>query len=186
MRTIVIVEGASDKAAVETLARCLGRDLLAERVVVEAIGGAHALRGYLRRLDHGAPARLAGLVDLAEARSFARALETDAAALEERGFFVCSTDLEDELIRALGADAVEGVIREMGELTSFRSFQKQPFHRGEPLVAQLHRFLGTHAGRKALYADALVEAGAPERVPPPLVKLLDYLAAQRRATSIST
>ena len=186
MRTIVIVEGASDKAAVETLARCLGRDLLADSVVVEAIGGAHALRGYLRRLDHGAAPRLAGLVDLAEAPSFARALETDAATLEERGFFVCSSDLEDELIRALGADAVEGVIHEMGELTSFRSFQKQPFHRGEPLVAQLHRFLGTHAGRKALYAEALVEAGAPERVPPPLVKLLDHLAAQRRATSIST
>lgn len=174
---IVVVEGESDKTALETLARCLGRDLAAERVRVEAIGGAHALREYLRRLGDRSALRLAGMVDLGEAPAVARALGIDVAALEEAGFFVCTTNLEDELIRAIGPHAVETVIREQGELSAFRSFQKQPFHRGRPLSAQLHRFMGTHSGRKAAYARALVEAGAPDRVPHPLSGLLEHIAS---------
>lgn len=193
MKTIVIVEGASDKAAVETLAGCLGRDLAAEGALVEAIGGAHAVGPYLQRLGHDGATLLAGLVDQAEAPRFARALERagagdglDATGLEKLGFFVCSTDLEDELIRALGARAVEMVVEEQGELRAFRSFQKQRAQRTKTLEAQLHRFIGTHAGRKTAYAAALVRAGAPERVPLPLARLLDHLARERRASSIST
>lgn len=183
MNLTVIVEGASDKAAVEALARFRGLDLASQSVLVEPIGGAHALGAYLRRLDGSKP-RLAGLVDLAEAPAFARALELarigtapDVAGLERLGFFVCSADLEDELIRVLGASAVEAVVEEQGELRSFRSFQKQPAHRGEAVDAQLHRFLGTHAGRKAAYARALIEAGVPDRVPPPLQRLLEHITA---------
>ena len=48
----------------------------------------------------------------------------DRARLEELGFFACETDLEDELIRALGVPAVEAVIEEQGELMSLRILQR--------------------------------------------------------------
>ena len=193
MKMVVLVEGVSDKAAVETLAGCLGRDLHAEGVVVEPIGGAHAVGTHLRRLRADEGAVVAGLVDEAEAPRVARALENaglgtgvDVSVLERLGFFVCSTDLEDELIRSLGAPRVEMVVEEQGELRPFRSFQRQRAQRSKSLEAQLHRFIGTHSGRKAAYAAALVRAGAPDRVPAPLMRLLDHIARQRRATSIST
>lgn len=163
---------------------------------MEPIGGAHAVGTYLRRLrqsDHRGPTLVAGLVDHAEAPRFARALESvgardgvDVSNLEELGFFICFTDLEDELIRALGARTVETVVAEQGELSAFRSFQKQRAQRTKTLEDQLHRFIGTHSGRKTAYAAALVRAGAPERVPPPLARLMDHLARDRRASSIST
>lgn len=42
LRAAVLVEGASDQAAVEALATRRGRDLAAEDVAVVAMGGAHA------------------------------------------------------------------------------------------------------------------------------------------------
>ena len=102
-----------------------------------------------------------------------------AAARTDRGprdrnedAFVCRPDLEAELIRAAGPENVVGVIEALGEQHSFHSFQRQPFQRGRPLEAQLHRFLGTHSGRKALYARALVDAVAEESLPTPLEQLL--------------
>jgi hypothetical protein len=35
--------------------------------------------------------------------------------MERHGFFVCTLDLEDELIRALGIEAVERIIEAEGE-----------------------------------------------------------------------
>src|SRR5215831_19195797 len=43
VRSVVVVEGQSDKVALETLARRLGRDLHAERVSVVPVGGAQAI-----------------------------------------------------------------------------------------------------------------------------------------------
>ena len=82
----------------------------------------------------------------------------DRARLEELGFFACETDLEDELIRALGAPAVESVIEEQGELVSWRILQRQPAQRTRTVEDQLHRFLGTRSGRKKIYAQLLVES----------------------------
>lgn len=194
MRTVVIVEGVSDKAAVEALARSLGRDLALAGVSVDAIGGAHAVGAYVERLtDGGGGPRLAGLCDLGEAAAFARALEraglgVDLAVdgLEQLGFFVCAVDLEDELIRALGPPGVEAVLEAQGELRSWRSFQRQPAQRERPVEAQLRRFMGTRSGRKALYARALVEAGAPDRVPPPLMRLLDHVVPVDKAAGRSS
>ena len=52
--------------------------------------------------------------------------------MERLGFYVCDADLEDELIRALGAAAVEEVIDAdlEDELESWRIFQQQPAWRG--------------------------------------------------------
>ena len=81
---------------------------------------------------------------------------------------MCDADLEDELIRALGTEAVERVVAETGELRALRTFQRQPAQRGRPPAAQLRRFLGTRSGRKIHYGRALVDALDLGDVPRPL------------------
>src|SRR4051794_8311094 len=110
--TVVLVEGASDQNALEALAERRGHDLAAAGVSVAAMGGATNIRSFVERFGpHGRGARLAGLCDAGEVGDFRRALEgaglgrnLDRAGMEALGFFVCDADLEDELIRALGAD----------------------------------------------------------------------------------
>ena len=84
------------------------------------------------------------------------------------GFLACDRDLEDELVRAVGAHAVEQLIAQEGELASLRSLQQQPAHRDRPVEQQLRRFFGSHSGRKALYAPLLVQALPPAAMPAPL------------------
>ena len=87
--------------------------------------------------------------------------------MERLGFFVCSEDLEDELIRALGAASVEAVVDAQGDLGSFRTLQKQPEWRGRSTEEQLRRFMGSGSGRKIRYAPLLVGALDLTRVPRP-------------------
>jgi hypothetical protein len=177
---LVIVEGASDQVALETLAARTGRDLQGLGTSIVAIGGAHAIRRFLEQLvARDGNVRVAGLCDAGQEGYFKRALEgaglgagLDREGMARLGFFVCVEDLEDELIRALGREAVEGVIEAQGELRSFRSFQRQPAQADVAVPAQLRRFMGTHAGRKAQYARALVEALDLARVPEPLSRVL--------------
>jgi hypothetical protein len=91
--------------------------------------------------------------------------------MERLGFVACVEDLEDELIRALGADAVIDVVRQRGELRSFGSLTRQPEWRGRPVEQQLRRFLG-NASRKITYAPRLVEGLDPTALPRPLVEVL--------------
>ncbi len=176
MRTVLLVEGLSDRVAVEALAARRGRDLEAEGVAVVSIEGAGNIRAALDRFGpQGLGVEVAGLYDAGEEEWFRRALEhagfgsgLGRPELERLGFFVCVEDLEDELIRALGAPAVEAVVAEQGELRPFRTLQKQPAQRGWTIEAQLKRFLGTHSGRKAQYAEALVQALDLDRAPRPL------------------
>lgn len=171
--TAVLVEGWSDQAALETLARRRGRDLQAEGIVVIPIGGATNLLKFAQALGpQGLGLRLAGLYDVAEERHIQRALARAGTAAA--GFFVCNADLEDELIRALGTAAVEQVLDADGELASFRRFQDQPAQRGRDPQAQLRRFMGTRAGRKIRYGALLVDALDLNRVPGPLDQVLAY------------
>ena len=173
---VVLVEGISDQIAVETLAARRGRDLGAERVVVVPIGGAHAFARYLTQLGPaGAGLRLSGLCDVGEENIVRRGLASAGigaprtrADMEQLGFYVCVEDLEDELIRAIGAARVEALIDSQGDLGSFRSLQRQPEWRGQPVVAQLRRFLGSGARRKLRYARLLAGAVDLERLPHPL------------------
>lgn len=176
-RTAVLVEGSSDRAAVETLARRRGRDLLSEGVRVVAMGGATNLRYYLDVLGpKGEGVRLTGLCDAGEEGHFRRGLEVQTRAEMERiGFFVCQADLEEELIRALGVAGVEEVIEAAGESGSFRRLQAQPAQRKRSVEAQLHRFMGSQSGRKTLYARLLVEALELDRVPRPLDGVLSHV-----------
>ena len=168
---VVLVEGVSDQAALEALAARGGRDLDAEGIAIVPLGGATSIGRFLKLFGpQGLGLRLAGLCDAGEEPYFRRSLEL--AGLGSSAFHVCEADLEDELIRALGADSVQQVVEEQGELRSFRTFQKQPAQRERTVEQQLRRFLGTHSGRKAQYARALVEHLDPARVPRPLELLL--------------
>ncbi|MFF1682274.1 TOPRIM nucleotidyl transferase/hydrolase domain-containing protein [Streptomyces sp. NPDC058256] len=168
---VVLVEGVSDQAALEALATRRGRDLDAEGIAIVPLGGATSIGRFLKLFGpQGLGLRLAGLCDVGEEPYFRRSVKQ--AGLTFSAFYVCEADLEDELIRALGADSVQQVVEEQGELRSFRTFQKQPAQRERTVEQQLRRFLGTHSGRKAQYARALVEHLDPARVPRPLELLL--------------
>ncbi len=179
-RKVVLVEGISDKLAVEALAERRGRDLEAERVAVLAIGGAHAIG---KVLDHYGPNglgfRLAGLCDAREERHVARALEhagfgsgLTRDAMESLGFYVCDVDLEDELVRSVGAEGVEDLIEAQGEWLSFQRFRRQLEKRRLSRLRQLHGFMWN---RKIRYAPLLVRALDLAQVPRPLDRVLAHV-----------
>jgi len=180
---VVLVEGISDQLALQTLAARLGRNLAAEGIAVEPMGGAHRIASFLERLGpRGEDVELAGLCDVGEEREFRRALERagfgsdlDRSQMERLGFFVCVADLEDELIRALGASTVEEIVAAHGDLGPWRTFQKQPEWRGRPAEAQLRRFMGSGGSRKIRYARLLVDALELTRIPPPLEGVLAHI-----------
>jgi hypothetical protein len=165
---LILVEGVTDRIALEAVAAKSGRDLAAEGIVIVPIGGAQAIR---RAAAHYDGERLVGLCDAGEERWFRRVLG-DAT-------HVCVEDLEDELIRALGSAGVEEVVAANGELESFRNFQNQVAWRGRPVDDQLHRWLRAANRRNKRYPRLLVAALDPERVPSPLVGVIE--AALQRA-----
>ena len=179
-RGVVLVEGTSDKVAVETLAERRGRNLQGEGVAVVPIGGAQAIGRFLGQFR--SDVRLAGLCDAGEEGDFRRELELAGlgshltrAAMEALGFYVCEADLEDELIRALGADSVERIVEAHGDLRPFRTLQKQAAWQGRSTHEQLRRFMGSGGRRKIRYARFLVEALDPEQVPRPLDLVLAHV-----------
>jgi hypothetical protein len=179
-RAIILVEGISDQIAVETLAARRGRDLDAAGVLIFPVGGAQALKRYLTQFGpEGAGLRLTGLCDAGEEGIFRRGLAAarlgsprTRADMERLGFHVCVRDLEDELIRAVGAASVEALFDSQGDLSSFRALQHQPAWRGRNVEAQMRRFLGSGARRKLRYARLLVESVDLDRVPHPLDAIL--------------
>ena len=174
--TTVLVEGESDRIAVETLALRAGHDLASKRVTLVPMGGATSIVHFLNRYGpDGAGHRLLGLCDAGESPGIARALAKAGIGpgpLDELGFHVCEADLEDELIRSLGIDAVLNVIAAQGELASFRVLQQQPSQREQPVSAQLRRFFAGRSGNKIRYARLLVDALLPGQAPPPLARLV--------------
>jgi hypothetical protein len=175
---VVLVEGVSDQIALETAALGRGRDLEAERVVIMPMGGAHAIGRFLTRL--GARRRLAGLCDLREEEIFRRGLAASDIGsprtridMEQLGFYVCVKDLEDELIRAVGAEGVEALFDAQRDLRSFRTFQSQPAWRSREPEAQMYRFVRSSSVRNLRYARLLVQAAVgQDALPRPLDALL--------------
>jgi hypothetical protein len=182
-RAVVLVEGLSDQRALEALAERHGRDLAAEGVSVVPIGGAQAIGRYLRLFGpKGLGVRLAGLCDAGEESEFRRGLERAGlgsgltrADMEALGFFVCVEDLEDELIRCVGAAEIERILDAEGDLRSFRTLQKQPAWQQRPTEEQLRRFMGSGGSRKLKYARLLVLALELTRVPRPLDGVLAHV-----------
>jgi len=183
LRTVVLVVGVSDQLALDALAKRGGRDLHAEDIFIVPMGGTMNIGSFLQRFGpSGLDIRVVGLCDAGEESDFRRGLERaglgsnlSRAGMESLGFYVCVADLEDELIRALGAAAVEEVVAAQGELGSFRTLQKQAAHRGRTKEQQLRRFMGTRGGRKIQYARLLVDALDLTRVPRPLARLLAHI-----------
>lgn len=181
---VVLVEGVSDQVALEALAERLHRDLEHEGVSVVPMGGASAIGKFLDEFTNRSPShiRVAGLCDEAEIGDFLRGLEgagfgsnISRSDMESLGFYVCVTDLEDELIRSLGPAAVKSVIAAQGELGSFRTLQEQPVWRGQPEELQLRRFIAVKAGRKVRYGRLLIDALDLSRLPPPLELVLNHV-----------
>ncbi|MDQ2758008.1 MAG: ATP-dependent endonuclease [Actinomycetota bacterium] len=181
---VVLVEGESDRRAVEALGPRVGLDPTTYRVV--AMGGVTNIARHLRELltgrDDALVPLVAGLADAGEEHVVARALATvgfgrdlDRWDLEGLGFFSCVDDLEDELIRAVGAPGVLEVIERERDLGPFHTLQTQPAHRDRTPEQQLHRFLGSGAGRKIRYAPLLVKALPADSVPAPLRGLVEHV-----------
>jgi hypothetical protein len=182
-RAVVLVEGVSDQLALEALAERRGRNLVAKGISVVPIGGAQSVGRFLNLYGpQGLDVRLAGLCDVQEEREFKRGLERaglgsnlSRSDMERLGFYVCVEDLEDELIRALGAAVVEEIVDAHGDLRPFRTLQKQPAWKGRPREEQLRRFMGSGGRRKIRYARFLVEALDLDQVPRPLDLLLGHI-----------
>jgi hypothetical protein len=164
VKAVVLVEGESDRIAVERLAVRRGRDLVAEGIAVVAVGGAHALERALGTLE---AERVAGLYDRGEEVAIRCALER--AGVTSDGFYACDPDLEGELVRALGQERMMRLVEERGQLAAFRTYQKQPDKRSLPLEVQLHGWLHNW---KVRYAKALVDALDLDHVPAPLEGVL--------------
>jgi hypothetical protein len=158
---VILVEGITDRIALEAVAAKLDLDLVAAGVEIVPIGGAQAIRRAAEGYDGE---RVVGLCDANEERYFRRVLG-DAT-------YVCAADLEDELIRALGPTRVEEVVAVQGDLETFRSFQQQLAWRGRPAEAQLRRWLRASEGRNKRYPPLLIAALAPEAIPRPLAGVL--------------
>ena len=172
-RAVILVEGMSDRYALEVLARRRGRNLDAEGVRVVAMKGATNIGHFLDRYGpRGLNVTLAGLYDVPERACFQRGLQRAGlgpaltqADMEGLGFFGCADDLEDEMIRAIGVEQVEQVVAAEGELGSFRVLQRQPAQQGRSPHDQLRRFMGSKSGRKHRYGRLLAGAVDLARVP---------------------
>ena len=157
--TVILVEGGSDRVALEALAERTGIRL--PRVV--ELGGATNVLTVVKSLSD---TRIIGLCDIAERRFFER------AGISGKNLFLCDRDLEDELIRALGIEDTEAVIAAEGDQRSLDTLKRQPTHRDDVPGDRLRRFMGTTSGRKAKYGAALVNALDLDRIPTPLLALL--------------
>jgi hypothetical protein len=180
-RAVILVEGVSDRRALEALAARRGRVLTDDGVTVVAMDGAGNIGRHLDRYGpRGSDVDVAGMFDAAEEIAVRRGLERagfgsvpSRRELERLGFYACIEDLEEELIRALGADRVMAIVEERGELGPFRTLQKQPEWRGRAVEQQLRRFLG-NSSRKIDY-PLLVDALDLSKVPRPLDAALAHV-----------
>jgi hypothetical protein len=183
--SVILVEGESDKAALEVAAGVLGLDLSSTSILVMN-GATNVVRLLSETVPRGR--RLAGLYDVGEEAHIVRTVSEagltkgrDSTALESLGFFACDPDLEAELIGALGAARVITVIETQGnDLRRFRSLQQMPEWRERKVEDQLRRWFGSGGSRKVRYAALLVRAMADIEVPPPLRLVLEH--ALGRAT----
>jgi len=166
---VVLVEGLSDAIALEIVAARCGRRLSDERVAVVPMGGATNLGRFMSIFGHKKrQVALAGLYDV-DAEDHIRAT---LGSGENPGFYACVKDLEDEFMRSLGVASVLDIVERQGQMRSFRTMQREPYHRDGILYRQLHRFIGRWRYR---YARLLAEAVDVRRIPRPVASVLDHV-----------
>lgn len=193
LSTWVLLEGASDVAAIRALRAARGIQPHDEPCVLVDMGGATNVRRHLRAAAERDPGpTVIGLCDEQEAPYFVRALtaygsslgvhagtgpaaEPSVENLPDFGFQICRRDLEDELMRALGVEGTLAVLAEADLDAAFTAFTRQLAWQGRPVMDQLRRFVGTTSGRKELLAGAMATALDVDACPPPLTALLDSM-----------
>lgn len=181
--TWVLLEGASDVAAVRAVAERVGLRLRDRGIRLVDMGGATNVRHHLHEAA-AAPTspRVIGMCDIKEAGFFVRALRDlpcDVATADDLprwGFQLCDRDLEDELMRALGPDRVRGVLEGLRLGDRFATFTQQPAWADRDFHEQARRFAGVASGRKEVMAAALATALDPTALPTPLRGLLDDMS----------
>ena len=190
MRSVVFVEGPTDELALALAARRSGNDLANEGISIVPINGAHALGRHLARVAEMPETRFAGLYDEGEEDVIRRHLERagygaglDRRRLEALGFFACCADLEEELIRAAGRVIVASVIEREGDARAWQTFRKQYTWRERPVEEQFRRFIRSASERNGRYIRAMIEAIEPERLPRPLLSVLDHVTGADARTS---
>ena len=188
MGTVVLVEGVTDELALRLAAQRSGRDLAAEGVSVLSMNGAHAMSRCLRRLAAEEPqSRVAGLYDAGETAVVSAALERaglgrglDLAGMERIGFFACSEDLEDELIRAAGGTLLSRLVELEGDVQPWHTFRRQQAWQHRPVDQQFRRFIRSISARNSRYIRAIVMAIDPSQLPRPLRLLLEFVDPGRQ------
>lgn len=174
------MEGRTDELALTLAARRSGRNLQAEGVSIVVMNGVHAMGRYIARLFAEAPdAKLAGLYDESEEQVVRAALERagygaslERGQLERAGFFACSVDLEEELIRAAGEPLLSRLIELEGDRQPWQRLRSQRTWHDRPFDQQFRRFIRSVSGRNTRYIRAIIEAIEPAQLPRPLRLLL--------------
>lgn len=179
-RLVVLVEGASDAAAVRALMAAQDVDPApVEIITLQGVTNVGRVLAELRQIRGDVD--VVGLCDAAETRFVEKALVadglpvTDATDLPVYGFFVCEADLEDELVRALGAQRAKDALVAAGLGGKLEALQLQGAWADKPLDEQVRRFVSAGSGRKELAAGILARELAPDEVPEPLAMLLDRI-----------
>lgn len=179
-RAAILVEGESDKYALEALAFRKNRNLDADGVTIVVMRGAGSIKTFLALLGpNGLRVKLAGLCDAAEESQWSDTLKAhgfgtklDRTAMASLGFYVCDKDLEDVLITAVGEQETLHIIDSQGETAAFNLFAKQPDHSSQSRHEQLHDFLHSR-GRQITYAPQLVDCLDLKKLPVSLEGIID-------------
>lgn len=188
---MILLEGASDVAAVRVLAHTRGLGTAVDEGSIAAVsldGVTNMRTGIVTARERHPEARVLGLCDAREQQVAVRALiatgvlaeGAGADDLPGAGFFVCHDDLEEELMRALGRDGVEAAIETLGLQPALLAFQRQEAWRGRPFEEQVHRFCAVASGRKIAMAGAMGAGLSVEQIPAPIAALLSRAASALR------
>ena len=177
-RAVILVEGQSDKYALEAVAAKKKRNLDADGATIVAMRGAGGIGTFLSLLGpNGLKVKLAGLCDANEESKWAQALELhgmgaklDRAAMATLGFEVCDRDLEEVLIAAVGEVKTLAIIDAQGDKAEFETFAQQPTQKTKPVPQQLHDFLHR---RNITYAPLMVDAIDAAKIPPALEHVIN-------------
>jgi predicted ATPase len=178
---VILVEGESDKLALEVAAEKLGLNLDGESMTIVSLEGAGGLKTFLKMLGtEGLGLRLAGLCDKDKEASWVKTLHSSGLGsgqigkdMNAAGFFVSDIDLEDELLRALGEMRARQVITDVGDDGPFSIYSTQPGNSSKSQMELLHNFI-KRGGRKVVYAVALTDELDRDSLPRPLKRVLEH------------
>lgn len=143
-RHVLLVEGVADRIIVEAAARARGLSLDRLGVTVLDIGGAGNFKHVNALLgEDGFALDLMGLVDDAESSPWIGGLKVKQKLVNVERVFVCSADLEDEYVAAMGAPSAAAAlitegIREKSVLQSTSAADVASIQNG-PMAAFLRK-----------------------------------------------